>query len=101
MKAARLLDGRLVQRQGLGEAAALAVKLGFPPVPEPQELFLQHQDSRSFAYSDKTQKNRSLKTLPPSYGEEAMPKLPPPSSGPQQAFQTEAATMDTGLVVFG
>lgn len=99
MKAARLLDGQLVQRQGLGEAAALAVKLGFPPVPEPQELFLRHQDSRSFAYSDKTEKR--TQKLPPSYGEEAMPALPPPSSGPQQAFQTEAATMETGLVVFG
>jgi hypothetical protein len=95
MKAARLQDGKLVQQQGLGEAAALAVKLGFPPVQSPEE---HYAESRSF-FSDKTQRKTPKKSkLPPPFGEEVMPQLPPPASG--QAFQTEPPTMETGMLVF-
>jgi hypothetical protein len=96
MKAARLQEGRLIEKQGLGEAAVLAAKLNFPPVPTPEEHFKQvgHKLDRS-ASSEKTQK-----ILPPPFSEEVMPQLPPiPTAG--QVFQTEAATMETGLVVFG
>lgn len=109
MKAARLQDGRLVQQLGLGEALALSVKLKFPTVPPaeeypgPKENVFDFQGSRSLVLSDKSDKTqaRSPKALPPPFSEEVMPHLPPPSSVPQQAFQTEAPTMETGIVVFG
>jgi hypothetical protein len=115
LAAGRLYDGKLVERQGVEEAAVAAEQLGFGAKPPPRREYRSsqnltaldtlHEESIARAEMEKKlaeEEARRRRQGPPAFGEETMPSLPPPSlPGALHKLQPESPTVESGMVIFG